>query len=282
MTDLPFLSTHRLQFRSVGTLILFICFLLNPALGQDLDVPYEPSPMEVVDAMLDLARIDSSDYVIDLGSGDGRIVIAAAERGAIGHGVDLDPRRIREARSNARQAGVDHRVLFRQEDLFETDFSQASVVTMYLWPQVNIQLRSTLLDVLRPNTRVISHSHDMNEWQPDAIKVVQEDDGTSARIYLWIIPARIDGTWTWITDEKNYKMAVSQEFQEVRIQLRAGENVFKTESAVLQGNRVAFTASRGNLNHIYSGYIQDNQISGIVQMREGAEQRIERWEARLE
>lgn len=269
-----------MAFRTVGSLILFLLISMNSACAQDLDVPYEPSPPEVVDAMLDMARVDSTDYVIDLGSGDGRIVIAAAERGAAGHGVDLDPQRIREARSNARQACVDDRVLFLQEDLFETDFSRASVITMYLWPRVNIRLRPALLDALRAGTRVISHSHDMDEWQPDAMKVVQESDGSSARIYLWIIPAPADGQWTWSIDETTYAIDVSQEYQEVDIQLTARGNTLRTDHAALRGNRFTFTVDHSDVNHVYSGYIQEDRISGIAQIREGNDARVVTWIAR--
>lgn len=283
MLHLPFCGTqhpiYRNAFRAAGSLILVLFISLSAACAQDLDVPYEPSPPEVVDAMLDMARVDSTDYVIDLGSGDGRIVIAAAERGAAGHGVDLDPQRIREARNNARQAGMEHRVLFLQEDLFETDFSRASVLTMYLWPRVNIRLRPALLDVLRPGTRVISHSHDMNEWQPDATKVVRESDGSSARIYLWIIPAEAEGQWTWNIDESIYSMDVIQEYQEVEIQFRAGGKNIKAEHAALRGKRFTFTVDQSDANHVYSGYIQDDHISRIVQIREGERERVVIWSA---
>jgi SAM-dependent methyltransferase len=272
-------SINCIIFRTVWISIFVFSIFLNTAGAQDLDVPYEPSPPEVVDAMLDLALVDSTDYVIDLGSGDGRIVITAAERGAIGHGVDLDPQRIREARNNARQAGMDDRVLFLQEDLFETDFSQASVVTMYLWPQVNIKLRPTLLDALRPGTRVISHSHDMDEWQPDSLQVVKETDGSSARVYLWIIPARAAGKWTWNIEEQTYTVEVSQTFQEVSIHLNIDGNSYETDNAFLRGNRLAFSANIQGANHLYSGKIQEDSISGIAQIRVEDQERVVTWSA---
>jgi ribosomal protein L11 methylase PrmA len=129
--------------------------------AQELDVPYVSTPHSVVEEMLDVANVGTDDYVIDLGCGDGRIVIAAAERGAYGHGIDLDPERIREARKNAKAAGVQDKVMFLQEDLFKTDFSRANVITMYLLSSVNLKLRPILLERLEPGTKIVSHNFDM-------------------------------------------------------------------------------------------------------------------------
>ncbi|WP_242355705.1 MULTISPECIES: cyclopropane-fatty-acyl-phospholipid synthase family protein [unclassified Anaeromyxobacter] len=150
-----------------------------------LDVPYEPSAPEVVDRMLALADVRAGDVVYDLGCGDGRIVIAAAKRGARAVGVDLDPQRIREARENARAAGVEEKVELREGDLFETDLGPATVVMLYLWPEVNLRLRPKLLRELRPGTRVVSHAHDMGDWEPQRTAVAG-----GARVFLWIIPER--------------------------------------------------------------------------------------------
>lgn len=150
----------------------------TPAMSQDLDVPYVPTPNDVVERMLDMVDVQPSDYVIDLGSGDGRIVIAAAKRGANGHGIDLDPKRIAEAKENASKAGVNDQIMFMQQNIFETDFSEASVVTMYLLPSVNQKLRPVLLDKLQPGTKIVSHSFDMGDWKPDKEEVVKSDDGS--------------------------------------------------------------------------------------------------------
>ena len=148
------------------------------------DVWWEPSSDEVVTAMLKMAKVTKDDIVYDLGCGDGRIVITAARQfGARGVGIDIDPKRIEESNENARKAGATNRVKFIEEDLFEADIHEASVVTLFLWPSVNLKLRPKLLKELKPGTRVVSHSHDMGEWVPDAR---QEVNG--ARIYLWIIP----------------------------------------------------------------------------------------------
>ena len=150
------------------------------------DVEYEPSPPVVVDAMLDLGRVGASDTLIDLGSGDGRLPIAAARRGARGIGVDIDPQRIREAEANARQAGTTDRVLFVLGDLYETDLSQATVVTLFLWPDINLKLRPRL-QRLAPGTRIVSHWHDMGDWQPDAVRRIRVGRRIHP-VYLWVIP----------------------------------------------------------------------------------------------
>ena len=159
-----------------------------PAVGRtDFDVPYVPTPMVVVDEMLRLADVGEDDLLYDLGSGDGRIVIAAAERyGTRGVGVDIDPKRVEEANANAAAAGVTERVEFREQDLFETDFSEATVVTLYLLPEVNLRLRPRLLQELRPGTRVVSHAFDMGNWEPE--EVVEVDGRT---IYYWTIPEEV-------------------------------------------------------------------------------------------
>lgn len=148
------------------------------------DVVFVPTPQEVVDTMLRLANITRNDVVYDLGCGDGRIVITAAQRfGARGVGIDIDPDRIREATANARKANVSSRVRFMNADLFETDFSEASVVTLYLLPSLNLRLRPKLLAELRPGSRLLSHDFDMGDWAPD-----QKVEVGSRTVYFWRIP----------------------------------------------------------------------------------------------
>lgn len=147
------------------------------------DVIYLPTPLEVVEAMLQLAKVSASDIIYDLGCGDGRIVIEAAKsRGARGVGIDIDPERIAEANANARAAGVVPRVQFRQDDLFQTDFREATVVTLYLLPSLNVKLRPRLQRELKPGTRIVSREFDMGDWKPD--QVVKIGPRT---IYLWIV-----------------------------------------------------------------------------------------------
>lgn len=151
-----------------------------------LDVPYVPTPQPVVDAMLRLAKVKRGDVLYDLGSGDGRIVIAAAKRyGVRGTGIDIDPDRIREANANARKAGVAKLVRFVNQDLFQVDYGEATVVTLYLLPRINLQLKPKLLEELRPGTRIVSHGFDMGDWKPDRVVEI----GTST-LYLWTVPPK--------------------------------------------------------------------------------------------
>ena len=178
-----------------GTSLLFLLLTLDLSVGslaaQEApakrvpDVRYEPSTPEIVNAMLKLANVKRGDVVYDLGCGDGRVVIAAAQKyGARGVGIDIDPQRIKEAQENARKAGVTRRVKFLNQDLFEADIKEATVVMLYLLPWVNLKLRPKLWSDLKPGTRVVSHSHDMGDWKP-------EREGTAGgdTIYYWTIPA---------------------------------------------------------------------------------------------
>ena len=157
-----------------------------------LDVPYVPTPTAVVARMLEMAKVRKNDLLYDLGSGDGRIVITAAQKyGARGVGYDLDPERIEESKQNAKKAGVADRVRFVQQDLFEADLSGATVVTLYLLPEVNLQLRPKLLRELRPGTRVVSHNYHMGDWEPEEVAQV-EANGKTHYVYSWTVPAAID------------------------------------------------------------------------------------------
>jgi ubiquinone/menaquinone biosynthesis C-methylase UbiE len=157
------------------------------AQSQQPDVIFVPTPQEVVDAMLKLANVHQGDVLYDLGSGDGRIPVTAAKRyGIRAYGIDIDPQRIQEANENAKKNGVTHLVQFRREDLFKTNFKEATVVTLYLLPDLNVKLRPRLLAELKPGTRVVSHQFDMGTWKPD--KKVELSAGRT--IYLWTIPPR--------------------------------------------------------------------------------------------
>ncbi len=179
------------KFRYLFNAILITTFLAVSVLAQareesrPLDVPYVPTNQKVVDAMLKLAKVTKSDVVYDLGCGDGRIVISAAkDYGATGVGVDIDPQRIREANENAEKAGVTNKVKFVEDDLFKMDFSKATVVTLYLLPEVNLKLRPKLL-ALKPGTRIVSHAFDMGDWKPEQTLNVE-----GSTIYFWTVPAK--------------------------------------------------------------------------------------------
>jgi len=167
-----------------------LLLLLAPAEGQQPkhtpDVPYVPTPNEVVEAMLKLAGVHSGDLVYDLGCGDGRIVITAARLyGVRAVGVDINPERIREATANAKQAGVENLVKFVEADLFDADIKDATVVTLYLLPSINLKLRPKLLADLRPGTRVVSHAFDMGDWKPE-----KEDQVDGRTVYFWTVPQK--------------------------------------------------------------------------------------------
>lgn len=165
---------------------ILLAFLILPLLSQAQDVIYVPTSDTVVDAMLKLAQVDSNDIVYDLGSGDGRIVIAAAKKyGATGVGIDIDPERIAESNENAIHAGVTDKVEFIEADLFESDFSEATVVTLYLLSRLNERLKPLLMEQLAPGTKIVSHAFSMGDWEPEKTEVV---DGTT--IYLWTIPEK--------------------------------------------------------------------------------------------
>ncbi len=171
---------------TAATLGMVAAWAQGTAPARDPDVPFVPTPNEVVDEMLKLADVRKSDVLYDLGSGDGRIVITAAQRyGARGVGVDINPERITEANQNAKSAGMTNRVKFIQGDLFEAKFSDASVVTLYLLPGVNLKLKPRLLAELKPGTRIVSHSFDMGDWKPE-----KQMDVNGRRIYLWRVPER--------------------------------------------------------------------------------------------
>lgn len=203
----------------------------------NLDVPFVPTPDDVVERMLDMAQVGNQDYVIDLGSGDGRIAIAAVkDRGAKGAmGVDIDPARIAEATNNAKMAGVSDAVEFRQQNLFETDLNQASVITMYLLQRINLKLRPTLLD-LRPGTRIVSHAFSMDDWQPDA-----EANVDGRNVYFWIVPAKVDGSWKVQNPGGDFTVDLTQEFQKIAGTATVDGKSVPLGDPKLQGDRIEFS-----------------------------------------
>lgn len=283
MTLFKLLLTKRFTRIPLQLLTIFGLLLLNLShlVAQDLDVPYVPTPQSVVDQMVELADVSPSDYVIDLGSGDGRIVITAAKKGATGHGIDLDPQRISEARANAAKAGVDDQVMFIKQNLFESDFSRASIVTMYLLPSINQKLRPQLLKQLEPGTRIVSHSFDMGDWKPDKQKTVQnESGGGSHEIYYWVIPAKTSGTWNWSANGKNFTMNVNQKYQNIDVSLSGGNgNSYEVKKANMHGPRIKIRASNGNQHYIFSGRVEGDEIIGIMQNHNGDKNEFSKWSA---
>jgi hypothetical protein len=201
------------------------------------EVPFVVSPDNVTLTMLQMAGVGPEDFVIDLGSGDGRIVITAAKRfGAKGLGVEIVADLVEKSRANAKAAGVGNRALFREQDLFKTDLSPASVITMYLLPDVNLALRPKLLQ-LRPGTRIVSHDWDMADWQPDKTVTVDVPDKSvginkSSKIHLWVVPARIQGDYCGTGKHKGIVLRLAQQFQRFRGELTRDEEVFNFDGRI--------------------------------------------------
>ena len=240
------------------------------------EVPYIKSPQAVVDKMLDLAQVGPDDYLIDLGSGDGRIVIAAAKkRGARGFGVELDPNLVEASNAAARKAGVAARAQFFARDLFETDISQATVLTMYLLPEVNLKLRPRILRQLKPGTRVLSHDWDMGEWQPDAQVVLEGMTKPvmpiqASTVYLWIVPARVAGTWRLQLEgaEEAMELALTQRFQKIAGVARRTRARSLLQEAQLRGTEIRFTVidetGRASEPIQFSGSVSGDTMDGTT------------------
>jgi SAM-dependent methyltransferase len=216
------------RFQTLVAVLLTATLLGLPALAQpfsDTDVPFIITPDNVTLEMLKLAKVGPKDYVLDLGSGDGRIVILAARRfGARGLGVEIVPDLVRQSNANARAAGVADRAEFREQDLFKTDLSTATVITMYLLPEVNLQLRPALLG-LKPGTRLVSHDWDLGDWQPDQSVTVAAPDKPigrekSSRLHLWVVPAQAAGLWCAAAGLRSFSLELAQKFQNFQGTLR--------------------------------------------------------------
>jgi SAM-dependent methyltransferase len=231
-----------------------------------LDVPFEPSATELVEEMLNLARVNGDDLVYDLGCGDGRILITAAKKlGARGVGVDLDPQRIRESMENARKAGVSSKVKFLQQDLFLTDIREASVVMLYLYPEVNLRLRPKLLRDLKPGTRVVSHTHDMGTWEPD--RSITAANGH--RVHFWMVPANVGGTWEWQMDGLRYKegwvLTLQQSYQKVSGTLQAGAEEMPVKEMRLKGEKLRFATERKINGQVHTILFEGNTKGHILE-----------------
>lgn len=221
-----------------------------------LDVPYVPTPDDVVNRMLEVAKVGPQDFVIDLGSGDGRIAIAAVkDHGAQGAmGVDINPERIAEAVANAKEAGVSDKVEFREQNLFDTDFSKATVLTMYLLPDVNVALRSKVLD-LKPGTRVVSHAFDMDDWESDHYERV---DGRS--VYMWIVPAQAQGRWMLEGPDGALQLDLTQQYQHLTGTAQDAKGQSQPVSGSLNGSDVQLVVGEGASARTYKGNVQGTSM----------------------
>lgn len=213
------ISIRRCQCLMLVLLLATVAAAQNRQKLRAPDVIFVPTPQVVVDEMLRMAKVSSDSMVYDLGCGDGRLVITAAKQyGARGIGIDIDPQRIRESNENATAAKVTDKVKFVLGDLFQFDFHEATAVTLYLLPDLNVKLRPTLMSQLKPGTPVVSHDFDMGEWTPDESKTVEAEDRAHS-VYLWIVPAQVQGVWQWTmvqpgTNDR-YALMLKQQFQKI-------------------------------------------------------------------
>jgi len=226
----------------------------QPRVGQDgKDVVWVPTEQTVVDTMLDMAKVTPQDFVIDLGSGDGRTVIAAAKRGAKAMGIEYNPDMVELAKRRAAQEGVTNKAEFYKADLFESDFSKATVITMFLLPDINLRLRPKLLE-MKPGTRVVSNSFTMGEWEPDETRRVTTDCANDwCTAYFWIVPAKVAGIWNLSGGE----LTLNQEFQKISGNLNVNGKRVAVQGK-LSGDKISFSA--GGVD--YSGVVEGNTISG--------------------
>jgi hypothetical protein len=223
----------------------------EPSVGQaGKDVVWVPTPQSLVDKMLDLAELKPGELHMDLGSGDGRTVITAAKRGATAIGIEYNPDMVELSKRNAAQAGVSDKATFMKADLFETDFSKAQVITMFLLPSINMKLRPTILN-LKPGTRIVSNTFTMEDWQPDQTATVDDDCTSWCTALLWIVPAKVAGTWRL----PDGTLVLRQDFQQV-------QGTFDGQpitNAKLQGDAFTFTAR----DKTYNVRVLGNIMTGV-------------------
>jgi precorrin-6B methylase 2 len=233
----------------------------EPSVGQPgKDVVWVPTQQELVERMLDLAKVNPQDFVMDLGSGDGRTVIAAARRGATALGIEYNPDMVELSKRNAAKAGVSEKATFVKADLFESDFSRATVITMFLLPDINLRLRPRLLN-LKPGTRIVSNSFTMEEWQSDDTTTI-DNCSSWCTAYLWIVPAKAEGKWKL----PNGELTLSQQFQIINGTLSIdGKNTPVTGRLV--GDKISFMAGESE----YAGQVSGDTISGNLKSPAGSQ-----------
>jgi hypothetical protein len=221
----------------------------EPKVGQaGKDVVWVPTSQLLVDKMLDMAKVTPQDFVMDLGSGDGRTVITAAKRGATAMGIEYNPDMVELSKKNAQEAGVTAKATFMKADLFETDFSKATVITMFLLPEINMKLRPKILN-LKPGTRVVSNSFTMEDWDADQTETVSGDCTSWCTAYLWIVPAKVAGSWTM----PQGALTLKQEFQKL-----SGTLGSTPVTGKMHGDEITITAGK----QTYTGHVNGTSIQG--------------------
>ena len=275
--------------RVTGALLIG-CLAAGYSLAQDWgDTPYVQTPINVVERMLEIAKVGPGDYVIDLGSGDGRMVVTAARKyGARGFGVDLDRKLVAIANRNAAKAGVSDRAVFYERDLHATDVSPASVMSIYLLPEVNLMIRSRLLATLKPGTRVVSHDYGMGDWAPDSLEEIAAPGktvgiGQRSKILYWMVPGNAAGRWRWRMEidgkPVDFDLSLQQKFQMLEGSLAAGGGSARVEKGRLAGERIDASATLERVQYEFSGQILNNAIEGKVRVTAGGATRELPWSA---
>ncbi len=240
----------------------------KPSVGQEgKDVIWVPTPQALVERMLQIANVKPTDFVVDLGSGDGRTVITAAKKfGARALGLEYNPDMVALSRRNAEKEGVSDRAQFKQADIFATDFSDATVVTMYLLPTLNLKLRPTLLN-MKPGTRIVSHAFTMDDWDPD-----QTENMEGRTAYLWIVPAKLEGNWRVEVSGNNggrYDLTLRQRYQKLEGQAKAGTTAWQVRDGKIRGEEVAFTLANGSNARQFTGRLNGDKLEGTVKQGGG-------------
>jgi SAM-dependent methyltransferase len=273
-----------MAFPLAAALLLAAMLATAPALAADvkgeidIPTPYVPSTSVAVDEMLRVADVRPDDLVVDLGSGDGRIVIAAArDYGARGLGIEIDPDLVKKSTENARLAGVADRVAFREGDVLKADFAAATVVTLYLLPQLVEKLKPRLLAQLAPGSRIVAHDFGFKDWTPDRTVNI------SKNYYLYVVPARVAGKWRLEAElpggARSYDFELAQANQRVRGGARVAGGYLPAFEAKLAGDRIAFVLVENDTSHYFEGRVNGAEITGTVRSGPGRERATTRWRA---
>jgi SAM-dependent methyltransferase len=242
----------------------------TPQVGQaGKDVIWVPTPEELVERMLRMAQTTPNDFVIDLGSGDGRIAIAAAKKfNARAMGIEYNPDMVEVSNRNAAKEGVAGKARFVKADIFESDFSQATIITMYLLPGLNLKLRPKLLD-MKPGTRIVSHQFNMDDWQPDEVTNI---DGR--RAYFWLIPAKVGGTWRFQSGSDGLDVTLEQKYQTLEGTVKLGTVNAGLRDARLAGDKISFAfVDQGGVRRDFTGKVSGNTMEGTMKLETGPESR---------
>lgn len=232
----------------------------EPQVGQrGKDVIWVPTPQALVDRMLDMAKVTPKDFVVDLGSGDGRTVITAAKRGARALGIEYNPDMVELSKRNAAKEGMGDKATFINGDIFKSDFSNADVVTMFLLSSLNLKLRPTLL-AMKPGTRLVSNTFDMGDWKADRVEHVTEGCTGYCRAYLWIVPAKVDGTWTMGQGDLMGELVLEQQYQMITGTVKTGNVVAPITDGKLNADQITFRAGGTE----YTGWVKGSAMEGTA------------------